>query len=36
MAAKVKGEQLPLGREVSVRLVSADFAAGAVTFEFIP
>ena len=36
VAAKVKGEQLPLGREVSVRLASADFAAGAVTFEFIP
>ena len=36
VAAKVQGEQLPLGREVSVRLASADFAAGAVTFEFIP
>ena len=36
VAAKVKGEQLPLGREVTVRLASADFAAGAVSFEFLP
>jgi exoribonuclease R len=36
VAANVQGEQLPLGREVSVRLASADFTAGAVSFEFIP
>ena len=32
----MNGEHLPLGHEVSVRLVSADFAAGAVAFELIP
>ena len=36
VAARVKGEHLPLGHEVSVRLASADFAAGAVTFELVP
>ncbi len=31
--AKVVGQDLPLGHEVSVRLVSADFDLGAVSFE---
>lgn len=31
--AKVRGTGLPLGHEIQVRLVSADFAAGAVAFE---
>ena len=33
VAAKVSGSHLPLGEQVRVRLVSADFAAGAVAFE---
>jgi exoribonuclease R len=36
VAARVNGEHLRLGHEVSVRLASADFAAGAVTFELDP
>ena len=31
--AKVHGTALPLGHEISVRLVSADFAQGSVAFE---
>ena len=31
--AEVSGAALPLGHEIQVRLVSADFAHGAVTFE---
>jgi exoribonuclease R len=33
VAAKVSGSHLPLGEQVRVRLVSADFSAGAVAFE---
>jgi exoribonuclease R len=33
VAAKVSGSHLPLGEQVRVRLVSADFAARAVAFE---
>ncbi len=33
VAAKVSGAHLPLGEQVSVRLVSADFSAGGVAFE---
>jgi exoribonuclease R len=33
--ARVRGERLPLGHEVSLRLVSADYAAGAVEFELV-
>ena len=31
--AKVSGDDLPLGREVRVRLAKADLDAGAVSFE---
>ena len=31
--ARVRGEGLPLGQEIQVRLVSADLASGAVVFE---
>ncbi len=31
--ARVDGDRLPLGQEIDVRLVSADFATGVVTFE---
>ncbi|SDS00000.1 Exoribonuclease R [Friedmanniella luteola] len=31
--ARVRGEGLPLGQEIEVRLVSADLATGAVVFE---
>ena len=31
--ARVRGEGLPLGQEIAVRLVSADLASGAVSFE---
>ncbi len=31
--ARVSGENLPLGHEVTVRLTRADFATGAVAFE---
>jgi exoribonuclease R len=31
--ARVRGERLPLGHEVSLRLTSADYAKGAVEFE---
>ena len=31
--ARVRGSSLPLGHEVSLRLVSADYAKGAVEFE---
>ena len=34
--AKVSGTDLPLGREVPVRLVAADLEAGAVAFELVP
>jgi exoribonuclease R len=33
--AKVSGSHLPLGQQVRVRLVSADFSAGSVTFELV-
>jgi exoribonuclease R len=33
--AKVSGSHLPLGQKVRVRLVSADFSAGSVTFELV-
>ncbi len=33
--ARVTGDQLPLGQEVTVRLTSADFSAGAVAFELV-
>ena len=33
VAAKVSGSHLPLGHQVRVRLVSADFATGSVAFE---
>jgi exoribonuclease R len=33
VAAKVSGSHLPLGEQVRVRLVSAEFSAGAVAFE---
>jgi exoribonuclease R len=33
--AKVVGPDLPLGHEVSVRLASADFSVGAVSFELV-
>jgi exoribonuclease R len=31
--ARVSGDRLPLGQEVSVRLTSADYDKGAVAFE---
>lgn len=31
--ARVRGESLPIGQEVKLRLVSADYASGAVEFE---
>ena len=31
--ALIRGERLPIGQQISVRLVSADFETGAVTFE---
>ena len=33
--ARVVGEHLPLGHEVQVRLTSASYAAGAVTFTLV-
>ena len=33
--ARVSGEQLPLGHEVSLRLTSADYDRGAVQFELV-
>ena len=33
--AKVSGTDLPLGQEVAVRLVEADFTRGAVAFQLV-
>jgi hypothetical protein len=35
VAARVRGDHLPLGHEVSVRLVAADADRGAVEFALV-